>query len=205
MDSIGLVADIVTAGAALTAAIVAVKGLGTWQHQLKGQFEYELSRKILGSVFKYRDALIGVRHPSMWANEMPYPPQEKAATMSNEQIRFYGVAEAYEARWDKVKIERASLYSEIIETEAVWGTKLKELFDPIFQLEHELFVGVRHHVELINPDVRDAKKDAIEKINQKKRDILYDVSGDEPDEYNRELHDLISNVENYLKPKLQRK
>lgn len=44
--------DLVFTGAAITGAVVAVKGLGTWQRQLKGQSEYELSRRILVTLFK---------------------------------------------------------------------------------------------------------------------------------------------------------
>lgn len=80
----------------------------------------------------------------------------------------------------------------------------KHLFEPIFKLQHELLVRVRNHVELINPETHDSKKEAIDKIDAKRRDILYDDLGEEPDEYNRELLDLISKVEQYLKPKLQR-
>ncbi len=75
-------------GAAITGAVVAVKGLGTWQRQLKGQSEYELSRRILVALFKYRDAITGVRHPAMWAYEMSSPPEEEATKMSREQLRF---------------------------------------------------------------------------------------------------------------------
>ena len=78
METLKIITDVVTAGAVLTAAIVAVRGLSSWQHQLRGKSEYELSRRILVSVFKYRDALKGVRHPAMWPNEMPYPPKDKA-------------------------------------------------------------------------------------------------------------------------------
>lgn len=125
MDKMELITDVITSGAALTAAVVAVRGLSTWQHQLKGQSEYDLARRILVSVFKYRDALIGVRHPAMWANEMPYPSKEKADTMTQDQIRFYGIAEAYQARWDKVQEQRTSLYTDLLESEAIWGNELE--------------------------------------------------------------------------------
>lgn len=111
--------DLVLSSAAITGAVVAVKGLGTWQRQLKGQSEYELSRRILVSVFKYRDAINGVRNPVMWAYEMPSPPEEEAVKMSREQIRFYGTSKAYQARWDKVQTEKASLYADLLEAEAI--------------------------------------------------------------------------------------
>ncbi|WP_167631695.1 DUF1837 domain-containing protein [Mariprofundus ferrooxydans] len=201
-EIVTLLKDFVLSGAAITGAVVAVKGLGTWQRQLKGQSEYELSRRILVSVFKYRDAINGVRHPAMWAYEMPSPPEEEATKMSREQIRFYGTSKAYQARWDKVQTERTSLYADLLEAEAIWGTELKELFKGVFDLEHELFTRIRHYIELINPDTSDAKKEAITKIDNKARDIMYDDLSEEPDEYKKDLISAIEQIEKYLKPKL---
>jgi len=201
-EIVTLLKDLVLSGAAITGAAVAVKGLGTWQRQLKGQSEYELSRRILVSVFKYRDAINGVRHPAMWAYEMPSPPEEEAARMSREQIRFYGTSKAYQARWDKVQTERTSLYADLLEAEAIWGAELKELFKEVFNLEHKLFTRIRHSVELINPDTDEASKDAIRNIDKKARDIMYDNLRDEPDEYKKDLIAAIEKIEKYLKPKL---
>ena len=60
-----IIKDAAVTGAAITGAFVAFKGLGTWRRQLKGLSEYELSRRILVTLFKYRDAINGVRHPAM--------------------------------------------------------------------------------------------------------------------------------------------
>jgi hypothetical protein len=201
-EIVTLLKDLVLSGAAITGAVVAVKGLGTWQRQLKGQSEYELSRRILVSVFKYRDAINGVRHPAMWAYEMPSPPEEEAKTMSREQIRFYGTSKAYQARWDKVQAERTTLYADLLEAEAIWGTDLKELFKGVFGLEHELFTRIRHYVELINPDTDEASKEAIRNIDKKARDIMYDNLSEEPDEYKQDLVRAIEEIEKYLKSKL---
>lgn len=201
-EIVALLKDLVLSGAAITGAVVAVKGLGTWQRQLKGQSEYELSRRILVSVFKYRDAINGVRHPAMWAYEMPSPPEDEAAKMSTEQVRFYGTSKAYQARWDKVQAERTSLYADLLEAEAIWGAELKQLFKKVFDLEHELFTRIRHYIELINPDTSEAKKEAIMKIDDKARDIMYDDLSEEPDEYKKDLISAIEQIEKYLKPKL---
>jgi hypothetical protein len=202
MEVITIIKDIILAGAAITGATVAVKGLGTWQRQLKGQSEYELSRRILVSLFKYRDAVNGVRHPAMWAYEMPNPPEEEAKTMNDSQIRSYGASKAYQARWDKVQTERTALYADILEAEAIWGPELNSLFKKVFNLQHELFTKIRHYLELINQDTHEASKEAIRKIDEKSRDIMYDMSGDEPDVYKQDLLNSIESIELYLKPKL---
>jgi len=198
-----LIKDIILIGAAITGSIVAIKGLGTWQRQLKGQSEYDLSRRILVTLFKYRDGINGVRHPAMWAHEMPSPPEDEADNMSREQISFYGSSKGYQNRWDKVQLEKTSLYADLLEAEAIWGIELKDLFKEVFSLEHELFTSVRHHIELRNPNTPEASKEAIIKIDKKRRDIMYDTLGDEPDEFKKEFISAIEKIEKYLKPKLR--
>ena len=201
-ELVALVKDLILSGAAITGAVVAIKGLNTWQRQLKGQSEYDLSRRILVSLFKYRDTINGVRHPAMWAYEMPTPPDEEAKSMSRDQIRFYGTSKAYQARWEKVQNERTSLYADLLEAEALWGGELKELFKVVFDLEHELFTSIRHYIELINPDTAEASKEAIRNIDKKRRDIMYDDLSDEGDEYKNDFKIGVENIEKYLKPKL---
>lgn len=204
-EMVSLLKDIVLAGAAITGAVVAVKGLGTWQRQLKGQSEYELSRRILVSALKYRDAINGVRHPAMWADEMPSPPEDVASKMSRDKVRFYGKLKGYQARWDKVKTERTSLYADLLEAEAIWGNELNVLFKGVFDLEHELFTRTRHYLELINPDTSEASREAIIDLDRKARDVLYDHLSEEPDEFKHDLISAIEVIEKYLKPKLKHK
>lgn len=203
MEFITIIKDIVLISVAITGAIVAVKGLGTWKKQLTGKSEYELSRRILVSLFKYRDAIDGVRHPAMWVYEMPSPTVEEAKSMNDEQISFYGSSKAYQARWDKVQEQRTSLYTDLLEAEVIWGPELKDMFKVVYDLQHELFTCIRHHLELINPDTPESKKEAVLKLVHKNRDIMYDDLSDEPDEYKSDLLNEISHIENYLKSHLK--
>ena len=129
-----LLKDLILSGAVITGTVVAIKGLSTWQRQLKGQSEYDLSRRILVSLFKYRDTINGVRYPVMWAYEMPTPLDEDAKGMSRDQISFYSTSKAYQARLDKVQNVRTNLYADLLEAEALWGDELKELFKVVFDL-----------------------------------------------------------------------
>ena len=201
-EIVGVLRDAIVSLAAVTGSVVAVKGLGTWRRQLKGQSEYELSRRILVALFKYRDAISGVRHPMMWAHEIPTPPAEQAEKMSREQISFYGTSKAYQARWDKLQSERSSLYADLLEAEAIWGADLKGLFKNVFDLQHELWLRIRNHLELVDPDADPETKDALRKIETKHRDIMYDDLSEEGDEFRKDLVSAIEKIELYLKPKL---
>jgi hypothetical protein len=204
-EIVSLVKDLILSGAAVTGAVVAIKGLGTWQRQLKGQSEYELSRRILVSLFKYRDSINGVRNPVMMGYEMPTPPENESKNMSYEQINYYGTSKAYQNRWDKVQKERTTLYADLLEAEALWGKELNDLFKIIFDLERELFINIHNYLTVINPDTDPAMKEAMQKIRKSKRDIMYSEFGDESEVYQNEFKAGVENIERYLKPRLSHK
>ncbi len=188
----------------MIAAIVAVMGLNTWKKQLVGQKDYELAHRMLVSVFKYRDAIDGVRHPAMWVNEMPYPPEDQAKKMSREQIRFYGTAEAYQKRWDKVREARSAIYADSLEAEALWGNGLEGILKKAYTLEQELVSYIRTHLVTIDPDADERRKESYRAILDKKREVIYDDLGEEPDEYKKDFREAVKGIEEYLKPKLGR-
>lgn len=201
-EFIALLKDVILTASAVTGSIVAVKGLGTWKRQLKGGKEYELARRILVTLFRYRDRIDDVRFPGMWAHEMPLPPENEANQMNDEQIRSYVSSKAYQARWDKVQFERTSLNADLLEAEAIWGGDLKNLFSKIFSLESELFNSIRQKIAIENPDTGEPLREAIKGYSKDKRDVMFDYLGSKPDEFKQELNTAIENINKYLKPKI---
>ncbi|MCC8996172.1 MAG: hypothetical protein LM517_03760 [Nitrosomonas sp.] len=200
-ELVTLIKDLILSGAATVGAVVAIKGLSTWKRQLRGQSEYELSRRILVTLFKYRDVIAGVRHP-MWAYEMPSPPEDESKNTSREYVSFYGISKAYQARLEKVQAERKNLYADLLESEAIWGDELKNLFQTLFDLEHELSIRVLNNIKLMNPDTKEASKEAIRNFDKKRRDIMYDDLSEEGDDYRKDFQRGVEKIEKYLKPKL---
>lgn len=203
METITTIKDIILAICAVVGACVAYRGLGTWQRQLKGQVEYDLSRRLLIGLFKYRDAINGVRNSITFSYEMPDPPEEQAKNMNQDQIKFYRLAKAYGVKWDRVIEQKTLLYADRIEAEAIWGSDLNNLFNNIFKLENELFEQIRHYLEIMNPDVSAPSKVASYEYLNSKRDIKYDSSYYKTDDYKQDLITAIAEIESYLKPKLR--
>lgn len=201
MEVISLIKDIAISGAAITGAIVAVKGLNTWNRQLKGQHEYELSRRILVSLYKFRDVLFAVRKPTVWPHEMESPPEGEQR--SQEYIHYFGMTKAYQARWKKVVAEKTILYVDLLEGETIWGADLRTPLKKIFDLETELFNCLGRYLQLLNPDITEESKEATQNIHREKRDILYDQCSEELDDFTSEIFSAIEEVEQYLKPKLK--
>jgi hypothetical protein len=196
--------DVLVAVAAVVGAVVAIRGLNTWNRQLKGSAEYDLARRILKVSYRLRDAIKGVRYPAMWGVEMPNPPAEEAKRMSHEETDYYSKSHAYQARWQKVSDVRTDLQAELLEAQVLWSGELNKLFEALFKLEHELFVAVQNYLSLCNPKGSEAMKTAIEKRDLNARDILYDSLEEGGDEFTKAVTRAIAPIEEYLKPHLRR-
>ena len=203
-ETLSIVQGIVVSCAAITGSIVAVRGLSTWKKQTKGHADYELARRILISLFRLRDAIDAVRHPMMWAHEIPLPPEDQAANMEQNKIDHYGRTQAYQARWDRVQKERTNLYADLLESEALWGLELKTLFGDISSLQHELWLCVHRYLEISDPDTDAETRKALRDIKNSERNILYDNLSESGDDFKNEMHAAIERIEAYLKPKLIR-
>lgn len=198
----GVIKDVVVIGTGITGATVAVKGLKTWRKQLHGQADYNLAKDILIHLFKYRDAINNVRNPAMFSNEMPLPPEDKKEAMNASQIRHYGLAEAYTSRWEKVSVQRASIYTSMIEAQALWGEELTNLLGALFKHEQLLLIHTRYNLTLHNPDRDDRFKEHENK--NFKPEILYDNLSETDDEFRNDFLSSLEPIETYLKSKLAR-
>lgn len=199
------VAEIAIACSAVVGAIVAVRGLNAWKSQQRGNAEYDLALKILTSVFRYRDALEGVRNPAMSNYEMPHPDEEQANKMSHDEIRFFGLAGAYQARWQAVQEQKTTLYAALLEAEVLWGQELKETFERLYKLEHELHNCIRRYLIQSDPNAMQGRKEAAYKFSQKSRDVMYSGFGDseeDGDVFYADIVAVIQDIEAFLKPKL---
>lgn len=197
--------DIVLTITAVIASFVAIKGLNTWNRQLKGQVEYELTRKLLKSAFKIRETLKVVRNPVMFGYEQPMPEKADAEKMTYDQIRHYGTTRAYQARWDKVNEARAELQTDLLEAEVIWGEVIQKKFSRLFELQGELFSFVQSYLVTIDPNQPQTTRNAYQEILKTKRDIMYDLSSaDKPDEFTKDVTIAVKAIEEHLVPHLHR-
>ncbi len=161
-----VIKDLVLTCGGIVGIYVALRGLNTWNRQLRGSSEYDLSRRVLRAVYRHRNALKNVRNPAIWVNEQPQPPEEEAKKMDSQQIHFYGVSGAYQKRWDRVVEVRTELQAELIEAEVLWGDTLNVLIDPINKLERELFITLTNYITIINPKTEPDTKQAYIEIRK---------------------------------------
>ncbi len=196
--------DVVLAVVAIVGACVAVRGLSTWNRQLKGGVEYDLTRRLLRNTYRLREAIKNVRNPVMWAAEMPAPPDEQREKMNPQAIRHYGEARAYQLRFDRVTEIRNELSTELLEGEVLWNNEIRTKYDPLFKLEQELFVTISTHLRATDPKSDDRRRGAAQQAFESRRDVMYDLSGQTPDEFSQDMATAIASIETFLKPRLRK-
>jgi hypothetical protein len=202
------VMPLITVIATAVGIYVALAGLSTWKRQLKGQADHDLARRVLVTLYRYREAIKGLRNPAMSGNEFPLPPEAERNGMSDAQIRYFGLSSAYQNRWLHVRDARIELDTSLLETEALWGDELRsKMFAEVFSLEWSLLVAVRHHLQLNDPNENEETKRVIGKMADERGEtwVLYDSLEKDGDQFSRSFAGAIKKVEDFLQPKLGRR
>lgn len=198
---LGGLKDVVLLGTAITGAVVAVKGLGTWKRQINGQSNYNLSKNLLISLFKYRDAIEMVRNPFMSSLEMPLPPLDERSGMNSDEIRFYGLFKAYEKRWDKVVGLQSEIYANLIEAEALWGDELSAMWKILRKKENQLLMQLQNYIQICNPKTPAHEKDRLQASQEKMHNTLYE--GGENDLFKIQFEAELLKMTSYIKEKIK--
>lgn len=201
-EAIGLLKDVVLAVAAFVGMLVAVCGLTTWNRQLKGGVEYELTRRLLKHTYRLREAIRGVRHPFM--SYGPAEDVEGAVPMNREQKEYQGLVNAYRERWAKVIAARDDLRTEILEGEVVWDDGIHGKFNPLFQLQSELSSEIQLYIEMSDPKIRIEIRDRLQDTRIGQRSVMYDMLGHVDDPFANDMKAVILEIESYLKPHLKK-
>lgn len=197
----GAVKDIVVMVASITGMYVAFKGLSTWKRQIKGQTEYSLAKETLINIYKTRDEIIRFRTPFMTTKEQPAPPEDKIKEMTPDEIRFYGLSEAYYNRLERVVSAKSILLVNLTESEAMWGTELKKLSEKYFKHERYLTSKLNFYLAMMNPKIDKRLAESHLSDMEVIHKIIFD-SLDESDDYNKKLNEFIKPMEEYLRSKM---
>lgn len=201
-EGFSIVKDLTLTTAALVGMFVANKGLSTWNRQLKGGVEYELARKILRHTYRLRGKIKELRNPMIIPSEQDFP--DSGRHLSTEEVRYFGIYHAYQMRWEKVNSVRDDLQAELLEAEVVWGKATYDYFDPLFDLQRELFVDVKGYLASTEPNANGRAKEQWRQIRQSRREVIYDLATSGDDEYSTDVAKAIAGIESYLKPHLSK-
>jgi hypothetical protein len=182
-------------------AKVAWEGLSVWKTQIRGNTEYDLARRTLKAVYKVRDAVESVRYPFISNAEMNNAQSELVSRHIPESgdpppkpTRADLMKAVYNVRWREVKEAGLKLHDEYVEVEAVWGKEAKTLLLAVQKSVVRLSLALEQYLE----DEKLNKEDSIAI-----RAVVFNTSGEVPDEFSKNLNEKIENIEEFLKPMLE--
>ena len=175
--------NIIIGCSAATTAFFAWKGLSIWKNQYKAKNNHELARRLLISIYEYRDAIRYIRNPVVI-----YTPKTKQEAPDRSEKERLSDAEYdyYQKGFDAIRKVYREIYASILEAEAVWGDELSETISKILSLSRKLKRIFRDHLH--------------DKGHQGGNYEPFATSDD--DQFTKDLDALIVKAENYLKKKL---
>src|SRR5437016_7623030 len=179
------IAIIVTAVCAVGGLIIAGLGLRTWRQELRGRAEYELARRVMILVYKVRDGLEFVQHPTVYVTEWQTRPgrDESKQEMEEQDLQY-----AYNMRLKTPNDARRELHVELLEVEAIWGDVLKAVARRLSQVYAELAVTAMMYVETRSGDHKRLGYSAEDK--RRFWEVVFNV-GEPGAKFRRELNEAI--------------
>lgn len=201
--------NLLVAAAAIAAAIAAFLGLNTWKAQIKWQRDHDLARRLLVEIYRFRDAVAAARNPFIWAYEMT--PDDGAAPSPRwtEEESHAGEVRAYQKRFSEIASIAPQLYALLLEAEAVWGPELSSKWKKVNRLQNEFTTQTQLYLDYTDPRNKRADltafyadKDAVAAAK-----LIVKAIGEQEgqNDFSNRLAAAIAEVEDYLRPKLERR
>lgn len=162
---VSVVSDTIVALAAVFAGVVAVLGLRTWRHQLRGNAEYELARRLLRALYRVRDTASACRSSLIMPGEFVGALRDAGVPDEEieERVEEPEAEEAvYQSRWAKVAAALSDLKVEMTEYEVVKGPEIHERAEPLHDCIRRLHINLARYLGVKKGDERISDDDWIE-------------------------------------------
>lgn len=200
-DVFSVIGTLVSAAGVGLAFYVGLSGLATWKRQMKGVSDHELSRRALIELYQYRDAIEQARSPIMLGWEFELTEDESKGLKFTEK-RHLEKRKGYQARLEKIRLARVPIRLTLLDSEAVWGKELGLMYKELFKLQHEFYRYVELSILASDPQEDEDDRRPYVDILKSRRDVMYDPSDENGDDFRKEFIAASSIIESYLKSKM---
>jgi hypothetical protein len=202
IEAVSLAKDIIVSLASITGAIVAVWGVKTWRTQFDYKVNHKLGRRILKSLYQYRDALKAVRN--MPIDETVLNESDKIGKSKEELLHLQNMKD-YQRRFVIVAEAHSRLYADMNDAVATWGGDFRVKFDLVFHQGRQLCSNIQVWLKLTNPQYKHLYgKQAPDSVKNMEDRFIYDSGTEEqPDEFNKGLAKVVSDLESAVRKKME--
>ena len=196
-----IIKDIILMIFAAIGSFVALSGLKAWRIQLKGKSEYELSTRILKSIYSLREAISRVRNPLITPGEMYSAQKEKGEPIKEKELDNWNIALVYEVRWNEISKAMNELKIVDIESEVLWGKSIPESLDKLYKIVVKLYITLQ---QFLNLNKKEFYSERDFDLRTKYEEIVYDRgSKDEPDPFSQNINLAIKEIEDLVRKYLK--
>ena len=194
------VKDLATAMGVVVAAYVGIRGLSTWERQLKGNADFEAARALARATYKLRDQIRYCRAPMIWAYEFPADFDSlRQPTASPEREKAW--RHVYQARWDPVAERLLEFDLAGLEAESLWGADARTARDALRGCCAQLIAAIEHTVQRNGDTTPQALLDS--EFEREMRQVVSDTSPKNP--FSIEIDAAIDRIDELLMPHLSRR
>ncbi|MEK7658762.1 MAG: hypothetical protein AAB352_02735 [Patescibacteria group bacterium] len=177
--------------------IIAGFGLSTWRRQIKGTKEFEAFYNLNYSLLKLKKAIKYVRNPAIWPSEeykaIQYAKNKYGDDIDKDKLKNDPTGYVYEMRWEKISDAYSEMESHLLAVQVLWGSEILEKIKPIDKKIKELNIALRQNFGPLELKTKE---------NGDIREIIYDMSGEEDDNFSNDIKEVINDIYNYLKQKI---
>ncbi|HFQ5448000.1 TPA: hypothetical protein ACGUXV_004392, partial [Vibrio vulnificus] len=195
-EIISSISDILVAMSTFGTFGVALYGVRSWSRELKGKANFEISRKLLEAVYRYRDSVQGARSLYISGTLDEFRDKERKVEVLTSH---------FDNRWKPVSESTQALLSISIEAEVLLGNEVKELIDTLKYISGDLRFSMDVFIDFeVNSKAEMVAfyEDSPEAWNQLQSKIVREPDG--KDSMSTEIEDTIKKLENLLKVHLKR-
>ncbi|MEW8291974.1 MAG: hypothetical protein AB2672_15750 [Candidatus Thiodiazotropha endolucinida] len=198
-EIVSIIKDLCIAGAAVTTAYVAWRGVESWRSELKGRADFEIARNFMKSTYQLRDAIETCRSPWVSLTEFPEGYMSKSNPTADEK----GEAElhVYSNRWKEIYTCIQQFDTVSIEAEALWGKQINSKGSVLRKCVGELKTAIDAVIRNAYSEGRDFES---EKEYGKEMEHIVKNTDSENNQFTKKINDAISDIESYVRPHLSR-
>lgn len=190
--------EVAVAGAAIVGAAVAAAGLYVWKKQLRGTTEYDLARRVLLSVFHWKDTLRLNRSSFSWADV----ENAEDADPSDPRDHLAGLTQTTTKRLNSIFEVQRNLEADLLEAAVIWRTKAPILREKSQELTWELTTAMKEHLR--GDEARQFGPVHEEREEVERRTKIVYGSWNDKDGFGQRVDELVQEFEDLLAPHIGR-
>ena len=165
------------------ASIIAIRGIKSWQDELKWKRKYELAEEVLANMYEAHHAIKIIRSPFGYTNEGS--TRIKKDDETPEETQIYNNAYVSRERFEKNKKSLTNLHTLKYRFIAIYGLEFEEHFNKFSQIVNKVFAA-SDEIARIQTGQYGSDPVANGKDIKKSREIIYSRDENE-DELEKEL------------------